>query len=53
MPGNPSTGSTYSSTVPWPGGNFTPTPIPPFNQRASMLKMDNRGMCRKCHSTVQ
>jgi hypothetical protein len=43
----------YSSTVPWPGGSVTPTPIPGDAQRASLLKMDNRGMCRKCHSTVQ
>ena len=52
MPGGAS-GTTYSSTVPWPGGNLTPTPIPGDAARASMLKMDNRGMCRKCHSTVQ
>ena len=49
MPGG-ATGTTYSSTVPWPGGNVTPTPIPGDAQRASMLKMDNRGMCRKCHN---
>ena len=44
---------TYSSTVEWPdgGGVYTPNPTDP--QRASMLKMDNRGMCRKCHSGVQ
>jgi predicted CXXCH cytochrome family protein len=38
----------YSSTVPWPGGST----VNPANdlQRASMLKMDNRGMCRKCHA---
>jgi len=52
MPGGAS-GTTYSSTVPWPGGNVTPTPIPGDAQRASMLKMDNRGMCRKCHTSVQ
>ena len=52
MPGGAS-GTTYSSTVPWPGGSITPTPIPGDAQRASMLKMDNRGMCRKCHPTVQ
>ncbi len=41
----------YSSTVPWPGGGT----INPTNdtQRASLLKMDNRGMCRKCHSLDQ
>ena len=44
---------TYSSTVEWPdgGGVYTPNPTDP--QRASLLKMDNRGMCRKCHYTVQ
>lgn len=38
---------TYSSTVPWPGGGTTN----PTNdtERASLLKMDNRGMCKKCH----
>jgi predicted CXXCH cytochrome family protein len=41
----------YSSTVPWPGGGL----VNPSNdtQRASLLKMDNRGMCRKCHSLDQ
>jgi len=44
---------TYSSNVEWPdgGGVYTQNPTDP--QRASMLKMDNRGMCRKCHSSVQ
>jgi predicted CXXCH cytochrome family protein len=48
MPGNPTEGTTYSSTVPWPDGSV----VNPTNdlQRASMLKMDNRGMCRKCHA---
>jgi len=52
MPGG-ATGTTYSSTVPWPddGGVSVINPTDP--QRASMLKMDNRGMCRKCHSSVQ
>lgn len=47
MPGNPTAGTSYSSTVPWPGGGT----INPTNdtQRASLLKMDNRGMCKKCH----
>jgi predicted CXXCH cytochrome family protein len=47
MPGNPTAGTSYSSTVPWPGGGTTN----PTNdtQRASLLKMDNRGMCKKCH----
>jgi predicted CXXCH cytochrome family protein len=49
MPGG-ATGTTYSSTVPWPDGTLA-NPNDP--QRASMLKMDNRGMCRKCHTTVQ
>ena len=56
MPGG-ATGTTYSSTVPWPGG-VNPTPIPsvtptPGTERVSLLKMDNRGMCRKCHQDVQ
>jgi len=44
---------TYSSTVEWPNGAGVYTPNPTDPQRASMLKMDNRGMCRKCHSSVQ
>ncbi|HET9476563.1 MAG TPA: hypothetical protein VFP63_03660, partial [Dehalococcoidia bacterium] len=45
---NSSMPGTFSSTVPWPDGST----INPANdtQRASLLKMDNRGMCRKCHS---
>jgi len=44
----------YSSAVPWPGG-VNPTPIPsvtptPGTQRTSLLKMDNRGICIKCHA---
>lgn len=36
-----------SSTVPWPDGST----VNPANdtQRASLLKMNNRGMCLKCH----
>jgi len=46
---NSSMPGAYSSTVPWPDGSVV---NPPNDlQRASMLKMDNRGMCRKCHST--
>jgi hypothetical protein len=48
MPGNVAEGTTYSSTVEWPDGSTTNPAIDP--QRASMLKMDNRGMCKKCHS---
>ncbi len=42
---------TYSSTVPWPGGGL----VNPSNdtQRASLLKVDNRGMCRRCHPPSQ
>ena len=49
MPGNPTLGTNYSSTVPWPDGST----VNPANdpQRASLLKVDNRGMCRRCHST--
>ena len=51
MPGG-ATGTTYSSTVPWPDGTATSTNADdPTGAR--MLKMNNRGMCRKCHSTVQ
>ena len=49
MPGG-ATGTTYSSTVEWPDGSLA-NPTDPT--RASLLKMDNRGMCRKCHSSVQ
>ena len=47
MPGNATTGSTYSASVPWPDGST----VNPANdlQRASLLKVDNRGMCRRCH----
>jgi predicted CXXCH cytochrome family protein len=38
---------TLSSTVPWPGGSLVNPPND--TERASMLKMDNRGMCKKCH----
>ncbi len=48
MPGNAGAGTNYSSTVPWPDGSI----VNPSNdtQRASLLKMDNRGICRKCHA---
>ena len=39
----------YSSTVEWPGGGTAPD-VTTDDQRASLLKMDNRGMCRKCHA---
>jgi len=39
---------TLSSTVPWPDGS---TVNPPNDlQRASLLKMNNRGICLKCHN---
>jgi predicted CXXCH cytochrome family protein len=39
----------YSSTVEWPDGS---TINPSYDlERASMLKVDNRGICRRCHST--
>jgi predicted CXXCH cytochrome family protein len=45
---NSSMPGAYSSSVPWPDGSIV---NPPNDlERASMLKMDNRGMCRKCHS---
>lgn len=36
---------TYSSTVPWPGGGVGTTDI----NNSRLLKMDNRGICIKCH----
>ncbi len=41
----------YSSTVPWPDGST----VNPANdtQRASLLKVDNRGTCRRCHPVSQ
>jgi predicted CXXCH cytochrome family protein len=39
----------YSSTVEWPDGG---TVNPSYDtERASMLKMDDRGICRRCHNT--
>ncbi|MDO8616384.1 MAG: cytochrome c3 family protein [Dehalococcoidia bacterium] len=52
MPGKPAASPApathYSSRVPWPDGST----INPENdlERASLLKMNNRGMCKKCHS---
>ncbi|HET9476591.1 MAG TPA: cytochrome c3 family protein [Dehalococcoidia bacterium] len=45
---NASMPGAYSSSVPWPDGST----VNPVNdtQRASLLKMDNRGICRKCHN---
>ena len=36
----------YSSTVEWPGGGVGTTD----NNNSRLLKMDNRGICIKCHS---
>ena len=48
MPGKPAAGTNYSATVPWPDGST----VNPANdlQRASLLKVDNRGICRRCHN---
>jgi len=46
MPGNPVTGTTYSATVPWPGGGSGTTDT----NNSRLLKMDNRGICIKCHT---
>jgi predicted CXXCH cytochrome family protein len=35
----------YSSAVPWPGGGVGTTD----NNNSRLLKMDNRGICVKCH----
>jgi hypothetical protein len=44
--GTPGPGTTYSSTVPWPGGGSGTTD----NNNSRLLKMDNRGICIKCHA---
>ena len=44
MPGG-ATGTTYSSTVEWPGGGSGTTD----DNNSRLLKMDNRGICIKCH----
>ncbi len=44
---NSSMTGAYSSTVEWPDGSIVNPPND--TQRASLLKMDNRGICRKCH----
>ena len=38
-------GFAYAGSVPWPGGS--PAPVAATNSR--LLKMDNRGICQKCH----
>jgi hypothetical protein len=36
----------YSSTVEWPGGGVGTTD----SNNSRLLKMDNRGICKKCHA---
>lgn len=48
---NSSMPGAYSSSVEWPDGSTVNPATDP--QRASLLKMDNRGMCRKCHSVYR
>ena len=36
-----------SGSVPWPGGATSPS----GNARSSLLRLDNRGLCYKCHPT--
>ncbi|MCL5962062.1 MAG: hypothetical protein M1358_22570, partial [Chloroflexi bacterium] len=38
--------SQYSGSVPWPGGTTGPS----GNARSSLLRLDNRGVCRQCHN---
>jgi len=45
--GSPAASSGYASTVPWPGATGAPTDPTPGGGR--LLKMDNRGICLKCH----
>ena len=44
MPGDASSGTTYSGTVAYPGGT---APTAGYNSR--LLKVDNRGTCQLCH----
>jgi predicted CXXCH cytochrome family protein len=43
--GAPATMGTESGAVPWPDGATSPN----GNARSSMLRVDNRGVCRACH----
>jgi predicted CXXCH cytochrome family protein len=45
--GTASTMGVISGAVPWPGGATTPN----GNARSAMLRLDNRGICYKCHAT--
>jgi predicted CXXCH cytochrome family protein len=44
--GTAATMATNSGAVPWPGGATTPN----GNARSSLLRLDNRGTCYKCHA---
>ena len=44
--GTPGPGTTYSSSVPWPGGGSGTTDT----NNSRLLKMNNRGICIKCHT---
>lgn len=42
--GTPATMGAYSAAVPWPDGTN-----PSGNERSSLLRVDNRGVCQLCH----
>lgn len=44
--GTAATMGTNSGAVPWPGGATTPN----GNARSALLRLDNRGVCYKCHT---
>ena len=47
--GSNATMGTYSSAVAWPDGSAG-TPGVTDTNRGSLLKMNNRGVCQKCHN---
>ncbi len=42
--GTAATMSGYAQSVPWPDGS-----LPTGNERSSLLRLDNRGVCEACH----
>ncbi len=43
--GTPASMGAYSGAVQWPDGTTTPN----GNNRSSLLRVDNRGVCELCH----
>ncbi|MDY6834833.1 MAG: cytochrome c3 family protein, partial [Chloroflexota bacterium] len=43
--GTSATMGTYSGTVPWPGGDTSPS----GDERSALLHTNNRGVCAQCH----